>query len=151
MKERVVNFLRVSFPFLLTLVLWRLSNAFWNPGGILCLIPIFFCTFVRPMPGFGLFGVFMCFLLDYKFDSLLYWTAVYCFCYALNGFQSVIDLSRRDKNGIDAFSVFLAINIFILFVMRAGWHNLVCALWMLVLAIALYLPVTVMIERTTHD
>ena len=42
MKKNIIDFLRVSFPFLLTIGLWRLSVPFWNPGGIMAIIPIFF-------------------------------------------------------------------------------------------------------------
>ena len=88
MKNDVINFLRKIFPFLTVVFLWRLSMPFWNPGGISVLIPIFFCTFIRPTPWFMPFGLLFCFLLDYNLGALCYWTAIYCLCYALNGFQS---------------------------------------------------------------
>ena len=72
MTTKLINFLRISFPFLLTVALWRLSGNFWNPAGILAIIPIFFCSFVRPVNWFGLFSVFMCFVIDYKFETVCF-------------------------------------------------------------------------------
>ena len=78
MKNNIIKSLRIMFPFLLTIALWRLSTPFWNPGGILALIPIFYCVFVRHMPWFGIFGAIMCFLIDYKFNTTGFWLAIYC-------------------------------------------------------------------------
>ena len=38
----VVPILKKFLPFLMTIFLWRLSVYFWNPAGILALIPIFY-------------------------------------------------------------------------------------------------------------
>ena len=46
-KYKIIKFLRDAFPFIAVIVLWRLSVAFWNPAGILAIIPIFYCSFVR--------------------------------------------------------------------------------------------------------
>ena len=109
MIEKTVSFLRKVFPFLTVIFLWRLAIPFWNPGGILALIPLFYCTFIKPVPWFMPFGLIFCFLIDYNLGSLCYWTAIYCLCYAINGFQTIIDLQNMDINAIDAFMVFLGI------------------------------------------
>ena len=111
MTTKLINFLRISFPFLLTVALWRLSGNFWNPAGILAIIPIFFCSFVRPVNWFGLFSVFMCFVIDYKFETVCFWLAMYCLFYAINSFQNIIDITRIEANGFIAFFVFLTINV----------------------------------------
>lgn len=41
MKKKIINFLCAAFPFIAVLVLWRLAVPFWNPAGILAMIPIF--------------------------------------------------------------------------------------------------------------
>ena len=58
----VVPILKKFLPFLMTIFLWRLSVYFWNPAGILALIPIFYYTFVRHIHGFTFF-VFIVFVI----------------------------------------------------------------------------------------
>ena len=43
MKELVVKYLRLLFPFIITIALWRISVPWINPAGILAIIPIFYC------------------------------------------------------------------------------------------------------------
>jgi hypothetical protein len=43
MNTKIVHFLRGAMPWLAVIILWRLSNWFWNPAGVLALIPIFYC------------------------------------------------------------------------------------------------------------
>ena len=81
MKKNIVDFLRAAFPFITVIILWRLAVPFWNPAGILAIIPIFYCSFVRPVPWFAPFAVLFCFLIDYRFDTLAYWTAAHCFVF----------------------------------------------------------------------
>jgi hypothetical protein len=80
--------------FLITIFLWRLSIYFWNPAGILALIPIFYWSFVRPVDGFTIFGLIFCFLIDYRCGLVLFWTFLYCLFYAINGFQNYIDFQN---------------------------------------------------------
>ena len=109
MKEKLIKFLRISFPFLLTVGLWRLSVSFWNPAGILAIIPVFFCSFVRPIAWFPIFSILMCLVIDYNFETVCFWVAMYCLFYAVNSFQNIIDVTRMDMNGLFAFAVFFGI------------------------------------------
>ena len=102
MKQKVITFLTISFPFLITLVLWRLSCPFINPAGILAIIPIFYCSFIRPVPYFTVYALLFCFLLDYKFGTVLIWTIFYCIYYVVVNIQTFIDLSHTNKNGLFA-------------------------------------------------
>ncbi len=151
MKKNIINFLRSAFPFIAVIILWRLSIAFWNPAGILAIIPIFYCSFVRPVPWFAPFAVIFCFLIDYRFDSLIYWTVMYCLFYAANGFQSFIDLSRLDKNALQVFMAFFGVSTLILSFMNLNLDNLLRAIWLFAWVSTLYIPITALIKRVCDD
>ena len=139
------------FPFLLTIALWRLSTPFWNPGGILALIPIFYCVFVRHMPWFGIFGAIMCFLIDYKFNTTGLWLAIYCLFYAVNGFQTIIDLARMDRDAINAFMVFIGVGIIITIFTGFVFINILRGIWIFIFMSLLYMPTALLIKRVRHD
>ena len=151
MKENVINFLRAIFPFISVVFLWRLAIPFWNPGGILAIIPIFYCTFIRPVRWFMPFGLVFCFVLDYNMGSLCYWTALYCLCYALNGFQSFIDFEHRDLNSLDMFMVYIGIGIIVSEITHLNWTTFGRMLWAFIWVVALYLPITRLIGGVHHD
>ena len=151
MKNDIIKSLRIMFPFLLTIALWRLSTPFWNPGGILALIPIFYCVFVRHMPWFGIFGAIMCFLIDYKFNTTGLWLAIYCLFYAVNGFQTIIDLARMDRNAINAFMVFIGVGIIITIFTGFGFINVLRGIWIFVFMSLIYMPTALLIKRVRHD
>lgn len=151
MKSKIIYFFRRAFPFLLTIGLWRLSDTFWNPAGILAIIPLFFCSFVRPINWFLLFSVMMCIALDYNFETVCFWLSVYCLVFSVNSFQSIIDLTRMDKNGLYAFMVFFAVCIFIQIFLNFTIINFLSGLWIFLIASILYLPVTALIQRVYND
>ena len=151
MKKDIIKFLRAIFPFLSVIFLWRLSIPFWNPGGILAIIPIFFCTFIQPIPWFMPFGLIFCFLLDYNLGLLCYWTSIYCLCYALNGFQNFIDFQHRDFNSIDMFMVYIGIGLFILEIAHLNWTTFGRCIWVFAWLTAMYLPITQLIARVHND
>lgn len=151
MTDKVKRFLRIAAPFLTVVFLWRLSAPFWNPAGMLALIPIFYCTFIRPTHWFVSFAVIFCFLIDYKSDMILFWTSIYCLCYAVFGFQTVIDFSHTADRGWRAFMVFLGLPLVVCAVAYFGFYNMAKILWLWVLAVALYLPITGLIERVCDD
>lgn len=151
MKKNIVNFLRAAFPFITVIILWRLAVPFWNPAGILAIIPIFYCSFVRPVPWFAPFAVLFCFLIDYRFDTLAYWTAAYCLFYAINGFQSFIDLTRTDKNALNIFMVFFGVATLILTLAGFSVSNLMRAVWLFAWVATLYIPITALIKRVCDD
>lgn len=151
MTTKLINFLRISFPFLLTVALWRLSGNFWNSAGILAIIPIFFCSFVRPVNWFGLFSVFMCFVIDYKFETVCFWLAMYCLFYAINSFQNIIDITRIEANGFIAFVVFLTINVLLQILANFTSITILGGIWMIIWTSALYLPITTLIQRVQND
>lgn len=151
MKYNIIKFLRTAFPFIAVIFLWRLSAAFWNPAGILAIIPIFYSSFVKPVPWFAPFALIFCFLIDYRFDSLIFWTAMYCIFYAINGFQSIIDLSRLDNNALNVFMVFFGVSIMILAFTNFNIQNLLRAGWLFAWASTLYIPITALIKGVCDD
>lgn len=151
MNEKIIRFLRAIFPFLTVIFLWRLNLPFWNPGGILALIPIFYCTFIRPVPWFMPFGMLFCFLIDYNLGLLCYWTIVYCMCYAINGFQLIVDLPELEFNAIDFFMVFVGIGILVSEIPHLNWVVFGRMVWTFAWIVTLYLPITNLIRVVHRD
>ena len=151
MKDKIINFLRISSPFWSTLILWRLSANFWNPGGILALISIFYFSFIKKVPYFSLYAVIFCFLIDYKFETLVFWTVLYCLFYAINGFQTYVDLTKIDNNAIIIFMGFLGLGLLILLIPNISWFNIGNGLWLFIWPTLLYLPITKLLNRVYND
>ncbi len=147
MKTEIIHILRLLFPFALGLVLWRMEHMFWNMGGILAMIPVFYCSFIRRIPWFSLFGLFICFLLDYNFTTHFYWTGMFCLAYAINGLQDWVDITRLEHNGLGAFMVFLGITILIYAITNFSISVLLKSLWCWVWATVLYIPTTILIQK----
>lgn len=151
MKEKFIKFLQNSVPFLLPIALWRLSVPFWNPAGILAIIPVFFCSFVKPINWFPLFSVFVCFIIDYKFETVCFWLAMYCLFYALNNFQNIIDITRMEINSLFAFMVFFGTSVLIQVFTNFTFLTLVYGIWMILWVSVLYIPITNLIIRVQND
>lgn len=143
----LLKFIKSVIPFLSVIILWRLTHNFWNPGGILAIIPIFYCSFVKPVKYFNWFALIFCFLIDYNFDTKLFWTCVYCVLYAINEFQTFTDLSRLDKNAINAFMVVFGFSLFLITIFHINWTVLIRVIWIFVLCTLLYIPITNCIKR----
>ena len=140
--NRFLFFLNKSLPFLITLILWRLSIVFWNPAGILALIPIFYYTFVKPIDYFVLFGLIFCFLIDYRCNLPLFWTTLFCVFYAINGFQNYTEIQNIDKNALYIFMLFIGIGLFILSCMNPNLDSCIKNLWLFTWMSVLYIPIT---------
>lgn len=145
--NKVVYFLRKIWPFLITLILWRLSASFWNPAGILALTTVFFYSFVKPIDWFPVFSLFICFLIDYRCNLPLFWTILYCLFYAVNGFQNYIDAIHMSKDGLYLFMTFIGFGFFIL--MFSGLNLVVISnnLWLFIWLSVLYIPITALDKR----
>lgn len=139
---KIMPILKQIMPFFMTLFLWRLSVYFWNPAGILCLIPVFYYTFVRPIKGFALFAFVFCFLIDYRCNLALFWTCLYCLSYAINGFQKYIDFQHTNNNALYMFMTFIGTGFFLLTIYGFSWTNFINNLWLFVWLSTLYTPIT---------
>ncbi len=151
MKDNIIKFLRDSTPWLAVIVLWRLSNTFWNPAGILALIPIFYCSFVQPTPYFTVYAILFCFLIDYKFETLAFWTAWYCLFYAINGFQTFFDLTKIDRAAIHIFIAFFSVGMLVLLFANFSFIVMLETLWIILWAGLLYIPITRIIKWAQND
>ena len=147
--KNVLNILKTSWPFLITVILWRLNAYFWNPAGILALIPIFYYTFVKSTDWFVLFALIFCFLIDYRSGLPLFWTCLFCIFYAINGFQNYIDIPHMDKNAILIFMLFIGMGIFILMLSKFTWINFINNMWLFMWTSVLYIPITALDKRIT--
>lgn len=152
MNSKAIDFLRRVFPFALTLFLWRLGSGWFNPGGMLALIPIFYCTFIRPTPWFAPFAVLMCFMIDYKSDTLLYWTAVFGGCYAAYNMQTAVDFSQAAHRGVNVFAAMFASAVVIISLPHiTGFANFLRMAWTIAWGCAMYVPLTLVMERVADD
>ena len=146
MKQIVIKFLRDSFPFLITLVLWRLSVSWINPAGLLAIIPIFYCSFIDVRPFFIPFAILFCFLLDYSFGTVFIWTLCYCLYYAIMNIQTVIDLTHTKENGLFAFMVFLGIILFLISIQSISLLNFALGILTFIITCAFYITITKLIQ-----
>ncbi len=146
-----MKYIRLIFPFLVTILLWRLSVPFWNPAGILAMIPIFYYSFIRPTPWFAPFAGIFCFLIDYRFDTLLFWTSLYCLFYAVNGLQNFVDLTRQKYDGALVFLGYFGAALLILALMGWNWTGLARAIWLFLWAGIWYMPFTSLSKRLLDD
>lgn len=151
MKQKIIKYLQIAFPFLLTIALWRLSCPWVNPAGVLCIIPIFYCSFIRPVRYFSPFALLMCFLLDYKFGSNFMWTIYYCLCYMILNLQTTIDLTHTKKSGVYAFMIFFGIIILFMFLQYINLVNLLYAVVVFAITNILYIPMVVTIRAVQND
>ncbi len=137
-----MKYLKKIFPFLITIILWRLAVPFWNPAGILAIVPIFYYSFIRPINWFAPFAFLFCFLIDYSADTLLFWTFLWCILYAINGFQNYIDLTRQKYDALPIFMGFFGGAVFILCLMDFSFSALVRAIWLTLWAGLVYFTLT---------
>ncbi len=138
----IKNFFKKILPFLMTIFLWRLSVSWWNPAGILALIPVFYYTFVRPVNWFVLFGGLICFLIDYRCGLPLFWTFLFVLFYAINGFQNYIDAPHMENNALYLFMLFVGFGIFILMFSGLNMIGFINNLWLFMWLTVLYIPIT---------
>ena len=137
------KYIQILFPFLSTLILWRLDSPVFNPCGILALIPIFYYSFVKPKNLYFAFAIIMCILLDQSFGTLLYWTFIYCAAYATHGLQSFFDVSRQKSDAIFVFVGFITLTLTILTIWSSfqAWSVAVIlkSIWMIPWLSVLYI------------
>ena len=151
MKHKVIKFLRDIFPFILTVALWRLSWPWINPAGILAIIPIFFCSFIFYIPGFSIFALVFCFLLDYKFNTVLTWTMFYCFFYIIINVQNFLDLTHTTKNGLFVFMLFITGPLLCMLFNNISLTTFENGLYLFLLICIMYLPITRLVKALRND
>lgn len=151
MKQTIIKYLRILFPFLITIMLWRLSMPWLNPAGVLAIIPIFYCSFIKPVPYFTAFAILFCFLIDYKFDTVIFWTMLYCAYYAIMNIQTIIDLTHTRNFGIYAFMMFFGIASLCMMMWYLNWVGFFGGILMFVITTLLYIPITMLTKAVRDD
>jgi len=151
MKQKILSFLQMLFPFFITVALWRLSVPWINPAGILAIIPIFFCSFIRPVPYFVPFAILLCFMIDYKFNTVLLWTIFYCLFYVAVNLQSFIDLTHTKLDGLYAFMGFVGTVIFLLIASHISFENIFSGILMFSILAIMYIPITTTVQVVQDD
>lgn len=151
MKQKIIRFLQVSFPFILSIALWRMSCPWLNPAGILSIIPIFYCSFIRPVPYFAPFALLMCFLLDYKCGTGFTWTIYYCAVYAVATLQTFVDFTHTKNSGVYAFMAFFGIIILFMFFQHINLINLLYGVVTFCITCIMYIPTVVTIRAVQND
>ncbi|MDR2412816.1 MAG: hypothetical protein LBD50_01225 [Rickettsiales bacterium] len=150
--KRLLKIFKILFPFLATIISWRLSDPFWNPGGVLAIIPIFYYSFIKPANWFAPFAVIFCFLLDYKFDITLFWTSLYCLFYAANGLQNFVDLTRQKYDGLLIFMGYLGTASLLLSLTGfSGLSGLAWSAGLFLWLSILYIPFAALARRISDD
>ncbi len=142
----------VLLPFFATLFLWRMSSSVLNPNGILAMIPIFYYSVVKERGGFIPMALIGCFLIDKNFDTMLFWTALFCLFYAVLGLQSIINPGVQRFRGLDLFMIFIGLGAAILGIWSAFLTGSLIpiwtGIWIFVLSALAYAPLTYLFERT---
>ncbi len=151
MKQKIITYLKFAFPFLITVALWRLSCPWINPAGILCIIPIFYCSFIRPTPYFAPFALIMCFLLDYKFSSSFMWTIYYCVFYTIVNLQTMVDLTHTKKSGVYAFISFISPVILFMILQQINFINILYSIVIFIVTCTIYIPTVVTMRAVQND
>lgn len=151
MRQNIIKYLQIAFPFLITIALWRLSNPWINPAGVLAIIPIFYCSFIKPVPYFTAFAILFCFLIDYNFDTVIFWTALYCAYYAIMNIQTIIDLTHTKKYGLYAFMIFFGIASLSMIFWYLSWTSLGLGILMFIVTCAAYIPVAFLTKVVCDD
>ena len=72
MKQNIIKYLQIAFPFLITIALWRLSNPWINPAGVLAMIPIFYCS------GVGMYFAVDLVAISFSALSFIYFVSFFC-------------------------------------------------------------------------
>lgn len=145
------KFLKVVFPYLVTVVLWSLSTPVFNPFGILAIIPIFYYMFCNEKPYWFWFGLLMSFMLDFNFDTLFVFCALFLFMNAINGLYGVFD-EKGPVFGIQKFNFFVGTMAAFLLINAVfnepNFLKFLLGIGMIyALLIILYLPVVVLLDK----
>ncbi len=151
MIYQLKNLLKKSFPFLVTLFLLGMDFPFWNPVGILAIIPVFYYSFIKPVPYFPAFSLIVCMAIDFKSNLVLYWTIFYCAMYAFAGLQNYFDFKQQSKDGLFVFMVFFSICNLILLFYNFNFTNLFEYTWLVLWTSVFYVIVTDLHKRITND
>jgi len=130
--------LSAIFPFAVTILLWRLSVPFWNPMGVLAIVPIFYYSFVKSRPEFLPMAIIGCFLMDHNFGTFLFWVIFFCATYSANYLQTSTRPFVETANGQFAFMGFVGAALLLLGLSAFTWGAFATMIWMFIITNVFY-------------
>ena len=105
--KTALHIFNVLFPFAATLLLLRMTSPYFNPAGILAIIPIFYYSLVQPRDWFLPAAFLGVMALDYNMGLNLFWTISFAAAYAAGSLQSYINPQSQKHSSLLVFSAFL--------------------------------------------
>ena len=136
-----MKYVRLVFPWVTALLLWRLQIPYVNPCGVLALIPVFYFSFARPAGYFVPFGAIVCLAVDFGMDTVMSCLFAYMAIVAVYNFQTRIDLSHQPRGGFTFFAGFIGLCAVI-----SGCAAALNAsnVWPLILSITAFVPAVIL-------
>jgi len=150
----VKNKLRKVFPFIITIILWHLSDPLFNPFGAISLVPIYYYMYIRRQSYWFVFGLFMSFMLDFNAGTLFLFSSAFIIINAINQMYGIIEKDAGLK--IRGFNTFLMVSIILFFifsVIQFGdiFSNFLSASWLYLWIAISYFPVTSVLGWVSRD
>jgi hypothetical protein len=152
--------LKIFLPLFFALILLNLPNNIFNPGGILCLIPIFYYFIYNPKYMNFLMVFFLLLLLDYYQNQNVLWSFLFICFYVALSIQKTIIIKNQNMNSFVFFIVFVAAGCLIQFIsiilsVSLEWVDIMKIfgkeLWVIVLLSALYIPFSFIFNKIKID
>jgi len=136
--NEIKKLLNILFPFAATILLWRMVVPVLNPAGILAIVPIMYYSFIRTRPEFLPMAILGCFLLDYNFGTMFFWTSLFCIAYAINYLQTATRPIIEIADGQLVFACFIGLSLFMLGIWVFSWVAIGTAIWMFIITNIFY-------------
>lgn len=138
--KKIKNILIISFPFVATLLLLRMTSPIFNPAGILAIIPIFYFGVIHPRDWFLPMAILGTLMLDFQMQLNLFWTILFAAAYAAGTLQPYIDLPSQKRGGIFIFMAWFGLCILLLGISSLAFLPIIQAIWTLFWVSLLYIP-----------
>ena len=150
LKNRFLKF----FPFIVTIVLWYLSDPLFNPFGALSLAPIYYYMYVRHQDYWFGFGLFMSFMLDFNAGTLFLFGSSFIIINAVNQMYGIVENESGLK--IRGFNSFLMISMLLFFIFsviqfRDFFGNFLSASWLYLWLAISYFPISSILGWASSD
>jgi len=142
------------FPFIITIILWYLSDPLFNPFGALSLVPIYYYSYVRRQAYWFGFGLFMSFMLDFNAGTLFLFSSTFIVTNWVNEMYGVIEKETGIKiRGFSSFLMVAMILFFIFSVIQFGdiFGNFLGASWLYLWVVISYFPLSSFLGWVAND
>ena len=163
MKTGFIKFLKdmkAALPAALALILLFLPNRWFNPSGLLVLMPVFyFFIFNRKYMNFFVCLLFLT-VLDYNQGSIFLWMFLFILCGVILSFQKIIILKEQKLSAALFFFIFITAGQTIHWAVLSYNSNLglaaaallfLKAMWGAVFTSFLYVPSSFLFAKVMDD